>query len=619
MPRYHLPDDWSGKGTCPGCGTPGRLSVQHQDVTPDRMVCGACGTAFELETAGTRIRLAVAPPALAARTAGLLDAWLTPADFLRLLERAAPADSPFEPLPASAAVVSPAATSVAQTPTAPLNPKSAAPAGADPQPGTEDWFASLAAVIGGTSTIKPPPDAVLADELEWALLNRPGYGANGGTTTAVVANDSKAAFPAAPPAAPAPSLAPALVPTPAAPEPVKLAESKSANVVLAEAIAALAVGNAPAAPAVSAPPLSEPAPSSTPALATPPTVETLPAEPPAASGATSLKPAAPAGGTPPANAATGLVPAGAGAATPAESSALPNTASRRDLAERAWKLHELGNSLASIRGALESSGGTPDDIGIIMAKLDALEQARHERFRRTVRRALAAALLVVFVLLVTAIVLGSLNTSPPLAVRATAPASQGTPGPNSSGASGTPAPGQTEPAATLVYNPIIALINQLIPGDVKLANGPTPTPAPNSSVLGVLFPATATATLSAQDLATEGARKSSLPSWAATLVPNGVTLLNVPTPAVDASGPPNSPCPATVQQASALFGGPAGDWAFNHNQHGWIFALADKPTSIRIPANMTAGYLVIGQNLEMRSVAGPATLRNVNFVAVSCP
>src|SRR5260221_3509166 len=170
-----------------------------------------------------------------------------------------------------------------------------------------------------------------------------------------------------------------------------------------------------------------------------------------------------------------------------------------------------------------------------MSKLDALEQARHERFRRTVRRALAIGVLVVFVLLVAAIVLGSLTTSPVPAARATVAASGsprvGTPGPND-----TPGAVATEPAATLVYNPIIALINQLIPGDVKLTNGPTPPPAPTSSVLGALFPVTPSATLSAQDLATEAARKSGLPSWVATLVPNGVTLLNVPTPGVDPSG-----------------------------------------------------------------------------------
>src|SRR5258708_5131858 len=299
IPRYHLPVDGSGKGTCPVCRPPGGFSVQHQDGTRDRMFCGACGTAFEVETAGTRIRLAVAPLALAARTAGLLDAWLTPAELLLLLERATPADSPFEPLPASAAVVSPVATSVAKTPTAPLNPKSAAPAEADPEPGAEDWFASLAAVIGGPSTIKPPPDAVLADELEWALLNRPEYGAYGGTPTAAVAKDGNAELPTAPPAA----LAPSLAPTPAAPEPVKFAESKTANVVMSEAIAVLAAGKAPTAAAATAPSLSEPAPVPTPALAQPPTVK----KPPAASGATSLKPAAPAAGTPPANDATGLV------------------------------------------------------------------------------------------------------------------------------------------------------------------------------------------------------------------------------------------------------------------------------------------------------------------------
>src|SRR5207253_1621859 len=100
--------------------------------------------------------------------------------------------------------------------------------------------------------------------------------------------------------------------------------------------------------------------------------------------------------------------------------------------------------------------------------------------------------------------------------------------------------------------------NGLLPGDVKFANGPSPTPGATSPVLGSLFPATPT--LSPQDLATRAAGSSGLPSWVATLVPKGITVINVPTPSVDSKGPAAAPCPATPAQASALFGGPAGSW-----------------------------------------------------------
>jgi len=331
--------------------------------------------------------------------------------------------------------------------------------------------------------------------------------------------------------------------------------------------------------------------------------------------------AAPAASTPSANPAIALVPAAARAEAAAVAKPAPTAASRRELAERAWKLHEMGNSLASIQGALESSGGTPGDISVIMAKLNALEQARRERFSRTLRQGLIAAVLIIAVLLVAAIVLGSLRPSSASTVRATLAASGapslGTPGPAATGQDGTSVPGQPAPEATLQYNAIIAFINQMLPGDVKIANGPSPTPAPTSAVLGALFPATAT--FSPADLATEAARKSGLPSWVATLVPNGIIVLAVPTPSFDNGGPPNSPCPTSAEQASALFGGPSSAWSFNHDQQGWIFILADQPSSVRVPANMSASYLVIAQNLEMRSVVGPVTLHNVNFVAVSCP
>ncbi len=40
---------------------------------------------------------------------------------------------------------------------------------------------------------------------------------------------------------------------------------------------------------------------------------------------------------------------------------------------------------------------------------------------------------------------------------------------------------QLTTAPTLAYNPIVALINGLLPGDVKFANGPSPTPGATCS------------------------------------------------------------------------------------------------------------------------------------------
>ena len=157
----------------------------------------------------------------------------------------------------------------------------------------------------------------------------------------------------------------------------------------------------------------------------------------------------------------------------------------------------------------------------------------------------------------------ALLSSGPAPSRAVSTPVPGTPGPGATSAqaltpgayAGAPVPGQAAATATLSYNPIIALLNQLIPGDVKIANGPSPTPAPTSSIFGGLFPATPTFSPAAD--ATAVARKTSLPSWISILVPNGITLLNLPTPSVESGGPASSPCPSTADQASALFGGAA--------------------------------------------------------------
>jgi hypothetical protein len=172
--------------------------------------------------------------------------------------------------------------------------------------------------------------------------------------------------------------------------------------------------------------------------------------------------------------------------------------------------------------------------------------------------------------------------------------------------------------ATPGYNPIVALVNELLPPDVQIANGPSPTPGPTSAILSAIFPPTAT--LSPAARATEAAvvANSGLPDWVSQLVPPGITVINVPTPSVDTHGPPDSICPATSNGAAALFGGRSQDWTFHGDTGGWILILAADPATIQVPANMSAGYLVFGNNLEMRSTLGPATIHNVNFIAISC-
>jgi len=618
------------------------------------MLCGACGSAFEVETGGARICLTVAP--LGTSTAGVLDTWLTPTELRLALARAqaapAPAASPFEELAAAtppaatppvaptqqdanpAAVVmlaelvateavapaedaaraEPEAVGDANPPLAMPLPSNGAPTAAapEPEPGSDDWFASLAAVIGGVTPVKPPSDEVLADELERLLTTRAESGANG-------------AGEHAPEGAPAAEPHGALPVQPASPTTAGMDETEEAALALAPTKAAAA--HAPATPdGAAAATLATPA-ADLPAPG--PAVLAAPVDPGAAVSASAAAAASTAATLETAAAAPDVMaPQTAMTALKVSVLAEPSLGgvstsapvSRRELAERAWKLHELGNSLPSIQAALESQGGTPDDISTIMAKLVALEQARRDRFQRNLYWAIGIAAGVIMLLLAIAIVL---SLSPAPAASGPSVTAVGT---ASAAQIGTPAPGQTTtttvtaPTATLTFNPFVALLNQLIPGDVKIANGPPPTPMPTSSLFGGLFPAAPTAAVTeTPSAATPGATSSSgLPAWVATLVPHGITVLNVPTPSVDHSGPPAGPCPTTPAQAAALFGGAPGNWTFNREEQGWIFILASSPATLKLPSGMSAGYLVIGDQLEMRSTTGPATIHNVNFAAVSC-
>ncbi|MCC6191305.1 MAG: hypothetical protein IT318_19965, partial [Anaerolineales bacterium] len=284
-------------------------------------------------------------------------------------------------------------------------------------------------------------------------------------------------------------------------------------------------------------------------------------------------------------------------------------ASASDLAPRAQQLYALGNPIPLIRSALERTGAAPEVIAAALAEVAAQDDARRRRHARTYRWVAMAAGLLVLVLAV-AVALVSVQT-PPAAPAATAALT----------------PGQPAPTPTLRYNPVIALINLIIPDDVEIANGPRPTPGPTAVFWGVLFPptvtpppaaATARGATQAAAAATAQAGGGGVPDWVRMLLPDDLALIAAATPSIERTGPGESPCPLLALDAAALFGGDPADWEYNREHQGWIMILVGAPVTLRVPANMSVGYLAAAEPLELRSELGPVTVANVNFAAVSC-
>jgi hypothetical protein len=115
--------------------------------------------------------------------------------------------------------------------------------------------------------------------------------------------------------------------------------------------------------------------------------------------------------------------------------------------------------------------------------------------------------------------------------------------------------------------------------------------------------------------------RSNLPAPLQTLLPPGVTVLEQPTPTIwQGDGPPASQCPRTPQEAAALFGGVPELWQIESATEGWMLFSNGEPVTVRVPANMTLGYLLVEPSLSMsmNNVSGPATVENVFFGAIIC-
>jgi hypothetical protein len=124
-----------------------------------------------------------------------------------------------------------------------------------------------------------------------------------------------------------------------------------------------------------------------------------------------------------------------------------------------------------------------------------------------------------------------------------------------------------------------------------------------------------------------GSTPSAAPLTAPPPTPTGIVgfLLSQPTPVVQTGLPPTASsrgslrCPTLPVDAAELFGGQSGDWTFKPDVNGWIMTSVIA-RDIRVPAGMEAGYFGIGANgATMTTVAGPAAIQGVNFVAITCP
>ena len=103
------------------------------------------------------------------------------------------------------------------------------------------------------------------------------------------------------------------------------------------------------------------------------------------------------------------------------------------------------------------------------------------------------------------------------------------------------------------------------------------------------------------------------------MLPDGVKpgFLKSPPVRVENTGPTKTRCPGNSQDAAGLFGGQADLWKEGSQPDSWQMMNPGDPATVRIPQGMYAGY-VDNKTFVFSSANGPATIYNVNFIAISC-
>jgi hypothetical protein len=94
-------------------------------------------------------------------------------------------------------------------------------------------------------------------------------------------------------------------------------------------------------------------------------------------------------------------------------------------------------------------------------------------------------------------------------------------------------------------------------------------------------------------------------------------FLKSPPVRVENTGPAKARCPGNSQDAASLFGGQAASWKQGSQPDSWQMMNPGDPATIRIPQDMYAGY-IDNKTFVFTSANGPATIYNVNFIAISC-
>ena len=83
------------------------------------------------------------------------------------------------------------------------------------------------------------------------------------------------------------------------------------------------------------------------------------------------------------------------------------------------------------------------------------------------------------------------------------------------------------------------------------------------------------------------------------------------------TGPARSKCPFTLSDAAGVFGGQADHWTRISQSNGWQMMNADASATIRVPEGMHAAFMN-NRTGAFSTIDGPATIRNINYVAILC-
>jgi hypothetical protein len=230
--------------------------------------------------------------------------------------------------------------------------------------------------------------------------------------------------------------------------------------------------------------------------------------------------------------------------------------STAELLQRAQGLQRLGNSAARIRAVLQNLEATPEQIEEVMASIESVSRQRQSSDSRFIW--LLGGITVLFFVVV-----------------------------------------------------FFATYWRFVPTSAQNIFVPVPTANPRAK---------ATNTLSVQSIAktlAPGIPVEMLPSLIPSNIPANFMLA---TPAVQRQPTTGvqTKCPKSPGQAAALFGGDASNWTYDADSNGWTMTQVGNGLNIRVPEGMRGGYLLLVNGPEMRSVDGPATLKDINFIAITC-